>query len=225
VAEIAAACRAFDEDLSALLDGELGAERRAELEAHVAGCPGCASRLEALRAVDRALAALPAPSVAPDLGVRLRRRLQHERFAGWHRARFRRVSRSALILPPAAAAAAGLVLYLVLSPPGEVDGPVAPVPVAKAPAAPVPVAKAPAAPVPVAKAPAAPVREPARREAEAPAPEPQVARQVEPAPVEAELESLDTEALAVVLELETIEDLPVIANLEVLERLLREEAG
>jgi anti-sigma factor RsiW len=203
VAEIAAVCRAFDEDLSAVLDGELGAERRAEVEAHVAGCPGCASRLEALRAVDRALAGLPEPAVAPDLGARLRRRLERERYFEWHRARFRRLSGPALALPVAAAAA--LALYLVLRAPGPTGGPVEPVPVAKAPAAPVP--------------------EPARREAEAPAPAPQVARQVEPAPVEAELESLDTEELAVVLELETIEDLPVIANLEVLERLLREEAG
>jgi anti-sigma factor RsiW len=210
VAEIAAGCRAFDEDLSALLDGELGAERRAEVEAHVAGCPGCAARLAELHAVDGALTALPAPAVAPDLGARLEHRLQQERYFESHRKRFRRISVPALVLPLAAAAA--LVLYLALRVPAPTQAPVEPIPVAKAPVAPDP-------------APQVARREPAAPPSEAAAePAPQVAG-AEPAPAADELDALDAEDLAVLLELETIEDLPVIANLEVLERLLREEAG
>ncbi|RIL07694.1 MAG: anti-sigma factor, partial [Proteobacteria bacterium] len=41
----AAGCQAFEDDLSALLDGELGAARAAEVEAHVARCAACARRL------------------------------------------------------------------------------------------------------------------------------------------------------------------------------------
>ncbi|HOX43452.1 MAG TPA: VWA domain-containing protein [Myxococcota bacterium] len=42
-------CDAFAEDLVALVDGELEAERRAELEAHLSGCPACQAVVAELR--------------------------------------------------------------------------------------------------------------------------------------------------------------------------------
>ncbi len=201
MAEIAERCRAFDEDLSALIDGELGAQRRAEVLAHVAACSGCSARLAALRAVDGALTSLPAPAVAPDLHARLARRLVAERSADRARPPGLRSRRAARLLSLPAAAAAALALYLALRAPSPPAVPVEPeaVPVAKAPSA-----------APVEPEPATP---------------PRIAERTPQPPAEGELESLGTEDLAVVLDLETIEDLPVIANLEVLERLLRAEAG
>ena len=213
MAEIAESCRAFDEDLSALIDDELVAERRAEVLAHVAACPGCSARLESLRAVDRALADLPAPTVAPDLRARLARRIEGER--GAHRVPppLRRSRRLVPLLGLPAAAAAALALYFAVRTPRPSGTPVEPVPIAKA---------APAAPSPqpqIAKA--EPVAPPVHAEPQPGTP----AERAPQAPAEGELEALDTEDLAVVLDLDTIEDLPVIANLEVLERLLQAEAG
>jgi len=225
MAEIAERCRPFDEDLSALVDAELGAARRAEVEAHLAHCAACAARLAALRTVDAALASLPEPAVAPDLQARLARRLAAERGPGRGEApslRLWRARRVARILALPAAAAAALALYLALRAPAPPGGPLEPgAPLAKAPAAP---------PSPLEPAPS---RELGKIETEprpagsapAPAPATQVAEQAAPEAGEAELESLDTEDLGVVLDLDTIEDLPVIANLDLLERLLAAEAG
>lgn len=70
-----ASCMAYDEDLSALVDEELSAEREAELREHVAGCERCAHRLEAFCDVDLALASVPAPEVPGDLRARLAARV------------------------------------------------------------------------------------------------------------------------------------------------------
>jgi anti-sigma factor RsiW len=242
VAEIAERCRAFDEDLSALIDRELGAERRAEVEAHLAACSGCSTRLAALRAVDRALASLPGPAVAPDLHARLARRLAAERRALRAGPPSLRSRRAVGILTLPAAAAAALALYLALrapSPPGTASEPAA---IAKAPPGEPaePARSEPQASGVHRAGPVEPGGEPqvVAAEPETPAAEPlpsppapereratRIADRAQPLPGEGELESLDTEDLAVVLDLDTIEDLPVIANLEVLERLLREDAG
>jgi anti-sigma factor RsiW len=68
-------CVACEEDLSALIDGELAAGREALLRDHLAGCARCGARLAALRAVDAGLAALPAPAVPEDLRARLEARI------------------------------------------------------------------------------------------------------------------------------------------------------
>jgi anti-sigma factor RsiW len=198
VLEIAPGCLAFDEDLSAWIDAELAAPRRAAVEAHLASCSACTARVEQLRAVDRVLRALPAPAVAADLRERLDERLSGARAPAapaTHSAaaRARRRFAPALALPLAAAAALALYLALPATHPeeaaevedaAEVEGAARSVPVARAPELPGP-----------------------------------------PVPAEGELEALDPEALAVVIELDTIEDLPVIANLELLERLVAAEAG
>jgi hypothetical protein len=74
-----ATCRAFEEDLSALLDGELEPAREAEVRAHTAGCARCAERLARLARVDEALRSLPDTETPSDLAERLRVRLDEER--------------------------------------------------------------------------------------------------------------------------------------------------
>lgn len=211
--EIAAGCRAFEEDLSAWIDGELGASRRAVVAAHLATCGDCAERVEQLRAVDRALRALPAPSVGPELRRGLAERLaSEERSAA--RPKLRTPPRARRRLAPLvalpAAAAAALALYLSLRPAGAPVGRGPDLPLAGGRAAQPPGNGPAAARAPVAEVPAeAAVAE---------------TREAGP-PGSGDLEALESEELAVVLELDTIEDLPVIANLEVLERLLAAEAG
>jgi anti-sigma factor RsiW len=102
----------FDEDLSAWIDGELAGQRRAALEAHLAGCAACSARVAELRAVDRALLALPAPAPGAGLRERLGARLSGHGApaATAGRRRFTPV----LALPLAAAAA--LFLFLLLRP-------------------------------------------------------------------------------------------------------------
>jgi mycothiol system anti-sigma-R factor len=117
------ACASFFEDGSAFLDGELAAERAAELRVHLESCADCAARLDALRGVDRALAALPARSAPPDLRARLQARLDAGSGALSGPARDLRVRRipaprrrglraSAAALAAAAALGAALALYL-----------------------------------------------------------------------------------------------------------------
>ncbi len=52
-------CDNFSSDLSALVDGELPPARRAEVEAHVAGCAKCRQRVTELRRLVDGVAALP----------------------------------------------------------------------------------------------------------------------------------------------------------------------
>ncbi len=57
-------CEQVFEQLSALLDGELNAEERAQLQAHLDGCPRCRALLEELRQTDAAMADLRQPPPA-----------------------------------------------------------------------------------------------------------------------------------------------------------------
>jgi anti-sigma factor RsiW len=57
--------------LSAYLENELDGPRKAEVEAHLAGCPECASLLEAMKDTRDALASLPEFEPSPDLLRRL----------------------------------------------------------------------------------------------------------------------------------------------------------
>jgi len=79
------------EDLTALLDGALPASRRAEVEAHLAGCGACRAERERLAAVLSACAALPpGPPPAPGFEQRFYARLAREkgvRPSAWRRLR------------------------------------------------------------------------------------------------------------------------------------------
>ncbi len=66
-------------DLTALMDGALAAGRRAEVEAHLQGCPACRAERDRLARALRLLSALPpAPEPAADFGRRFWARLEAE---------------------------------------------------------------------------------------------------------------------------------------------------
>lgn len=104
------------EDLTALLDGALPADRAAAVRGHVEACDACCAALGRLRAGVAAMAALPpAPALPPFFATRLEARLraERERPRGLHA---RLAARLAGALPPrrtlawAGAAAAAAVL-------------------------------------------------------------------------------------------------------------------
>ncbi len=64
-------CTGFEEDLSALIDGELDAHREAEVRNHLDSCAECTEVLSAFQEVDGILAGLPAPALSGDVGERL----------------------------------------------------------------------------------------------------------------------------------------------------------
>jgi anti-sigma factor RsiW len=71
--------RHFDEELSALADNRLDAGVRASVEAHLAVCPVCRARVDALRRLKASLAASRSGDEAPaDLGARIQRVLDAE---------------------------------------------------------------------------------------------------------------------------------------------------
>ncbi len=57
--------RHVEADLTALLDGALDGERRAEVEGHLAGCAACNGELDRLARALSALSALPPPPPPP----------------------------------------------------------------------------------------------------------------------------------------------------------------
>lgn len=103
------------EDLTALLDGALAPARRAEVEAHLAGCAACRAERDALAGALAALGALPPPPApSPWFGARLEARLAEAaparvgvlaRLLAW---------RWRLAVPAAGLAAAAAVALLVV---------------------------------------------------------------------------------------------------------------
>lgn len=103
------------DDLTALLDGALPAGRRAEVEAHLAGCAACRAERDRLAAALSALGALPPPpEPSPWFAARLAARLAEEpaprasvlgRLRAW---------RWRLAVPAAGLAAAAAVALLVV---------------------------------------------------------------------------------------------------------------
>ncbi len=75
MSEIPATCLAYDEELSALIDGELSVEREAEVRAHLDACVRCRSRVEELCNVDLTLASAELPAVPGELRQRLAARI------------------------------------------------------------------------------------------------------------------------------------------------------
>lgn len=251
MSDVPASCLAWDEDLSALIDEELPADREAELRPHLDACARCARRLEQLCNVDLALAGLDAPEAPSDLPARLAARIAAEAerpslaaLPAAPTARPRtappaprtRWTAARLAALGAAAAALLLAVWVAL----RSDAPLQPEP---------PLARV--APAPEA-APEAPVLERSAPPLEAELPAPQIAQQAPaapPAPSPAreiaspelafdpeppvemaevglpELADLEEEDVALLVELEAVEDFDVIANLELLERFLDAEAA
>jgi anti-sigma factor RsiW len=231
-------CRHFEEDLSALLDQELPAEREAELRAHLDACPSCRRQLERLCDADLALASLPVPGPATDLPARMRARLAAEgaaparQAAAPRRAAPARRQRPARVLAWASLAASLLLAATFLlrstepstqaprvaresAPPAGEGSRVAPPPTGT-PQEPL-VARAPAAAgsreQPAARRPPAPRAPDAGTALVAEAP-------VAPEPATAPLEGLADEDLALLLSLDELEDYDVVANLDLLERVV-----
>lgn len=243
VADESMHCSEYAEDWSAWLDGELAPEREAGLRAHLAGCARCRREVEALRAVDARLAAVPARPLPADLQARLRARIEAE--GGAERApaaagaqarlaarpaprRSRRwLARPAVALATAVAAAVALYLVVGREPPA---GPAQPeLQVAQQQPTP-PVAPEPPAPQEVHPSPAPqgghhpPPPAAAEGDADIDAIVAQVLDEA-PAPDSPALDQASDDELAVGLDLDTIEDLDVIANLDVLEALVSAQEG
>lgn len=108
-------CQRIEELLSAYLEGELRTAERAEVEAHLAGCPECAELAALMREETAAAAAFPQVEPSAELMARLYAVAEAERgkSAGKRRV-FRPIfdwlSRPAL--QPAYAAATGLLIVL-----------------------------------------------------------------------------------------------------------------
>jgi hypothetical protein len=64
-------CEHIEELLSAFLEGELNPAEKERVEAHLAGCPDCASLLGDLRRTQQALVGFPEVEVSPGLQARL----------------------------------------------------------------------------------------------------------------------------------------------------------
>jgi hypothetical protein len=70
-------CPQIQTELSAYVDGELPPSIRAEVEAHIEGCPHCQEHLAELRRLAEGVAALPKPQPAPQFLAAVRRKIAH----------------------------------------------------------------------------------------------------------------------------------------------------
>lgn len=111
----AESCRDWRHSLGAYVLGDLPAEERAQIKAHLDGCPDCRAEAEALDGVARLLPladpdrfSRPAPQPAPELGERIAAAIGGERQLTQRRRRWR----FGLALSGAAAAAALAILVL-----------------------------------------------------------------------------------------------------------------
>ena len=82
-------CRNIEADLSALIDGELPAERQAEVIEHVDNCPACARRVAELQRLAAGIGALPQQEPPLQFLAGVRRKLQPAH--RWEAALFRPV--------------------------------------------------------------------------------------------------------------------------------------
>jgi hypothetical protein len=119
-------CREWRESLGAQALGQLGAEERAGLEAHLEGCANCRAELQALSGVAALLPHAdperfgPAPQPPADLGKRILASFEADSVTSKQRRRRRRFG---LAFGGGLAAAAAAVLALVILPGGGGGGP------------------------------------------------------------------------------------------------------
>jgi Putative zinc-finger len=120
-------CREWRHLLGAYALGDLGAEERTALEAHLEGCAECRAEARSLETVGQLLAladperfSQPAPQPAPDLGQRIAATIAAEQQVG-HRRRKRR--RFAFAVSGSMVAAAAAVLALAILPGGGDSSP------------------------------------------------------------------------------------------------------
>jgi hypothetical protein len=76
-------CRKIQKRLSAWMDGELEPQVRSAVDAHLADCDQCRSRLAALQNAWDLAGMLPEPDSAPFLYTRIRARLESEKAVQW----------------------------------------------------------------------------------------------------------------------------------------------
>lgn len=109
-------CR-FEDDLTAYEDGELRAEDRQRLDAHLPGCEGCAAALSSIRRAGAVLAKLPEPQPSPALRRAVLSRLDQPapQERSWLREAL--TARRLAVTFGGAAAAAGLVFAVQLRQP------------------------------------------------------------------------------------------------------------
>ena len=69
-------CQDIEQDLSALIDGELPAERQAEVIEHVDSCPQCARRIAELQRLATGVATLPKAETPPQFLADVRRKIR-----------------------------------------------------------------------------------------------------------------------------------------------------
>jgi negative regulator of sigma E activity len=110
----------IDQELSALIDGELTAERAAALNARVASDPELKARLSTLEAVNESLRSLTSSAMPADLRARLQRRIE-----GGPEAATQSIDSETSMewgKPLAAALAAGLIAAWLLFPASNPEG-------------------------------------------------------------------------------------------------------
>ncbi len=242
-------CLPYDEDLSALLDGELPAARATELRAHCASCPRCTAQLAELRrANERVLSALRATRPGEEVRIarveaRLRASLSQEVQSAVQRQRpspgptpprrERKVGRWVVVAGMGLAAAAALGLALLFQARNAPRlAPLNPPPIAQTEPSLPPPAPAPQPPA-ATRAPEAvaelppPKPAPVRPRPSAPlAPPPEESTPPLPsAQPELDLAAADEEDVELASRLDMLEDFEVIQKLELLERLQKAEEG
>jgi hypothetical protein len=154
----------FEELISASLKGDLTAEERRRLDAHLDGCAACRATLAAFSDQRRVMAGLRHVAPPRDLGARVRTGVEQGRFAAvpW----WRRPATLFAGVGGGLAVVAGALLALVLLTPSEPQvGDASPTPTAASPAAsPTPLPTFPSGPTPAPTVTASPAPEPTEGE-------------------------------------------------------------
>jgi anti-sigma factor RsiW len=134
-------CRLYENELSAYLDGELPAARKARLEAHLRVCPHCQGELQELSGISRYIrAASQSLRISQDFDQRVLRAVTSYQVAALVHRRRRSLVRPLIVVAVVLLALLGMVQHFLWERPAQ------PLPQPSAAAAVV----APAAPAPVA---------------------------------------------------------------------------